>query len=223
MPTKFRVPIHKIQNVLEDDIQLAIQVRMEELVKLDENCWHVRENMNHIQLLQKYQQDDKGKIRSFKKGELVLWMPKATKIKCGKFRLMWKGPYKVQIFFNNNTIKLSTLSNDDMEKLNINKLKEYQHNDTPILIMTNVVTIQKKSKLRWDSYRNGNRNAKLLWTNNDYTDEIKWLPSGEPKFKEKMSRKCKINSKKRRYNKSRTIEQLYSHKYVPTTTIAISV
>jgi hypothetical protein len=33
---------HKIQNVLEDDIQLAIWVRMEELVKLDENCWHVK-------------------------------------------------------------------------------------------------------------------------------------------------------------------------------------
>ncbi len=161
------VPIHKIQNVLEDDIQLAIQVRMEELVKLDENCWHVRENMNHIQLLQIYQQDDKGKMKIFKEGKLVLWMPKATKIKGGKFRLLWKGPYKVQIFFNNNMVKLSTLSNDDREKVNINKLKEYQHNDTPIIIMTNVVTIQKKSKSRWDSYRNGNCNAKLKklpWT-----------------------------------------------------------
>jgi hypothetical protein len=88
MSTKFRVPIHKIQNVPEDDIQLAIQVRMAELVKLDENYWHVRENMNHIQLLQKYQQDDKSKMKSFKEGELVLRMLKATKIKGGKFRLL---------------------------------------------------------------------------------------------------------------------------------------
>jgi len=49
---------------------------MEELVKLD-----AKENMNHIQLLWKYQQDDKGKMKSLKEGELVLWMPKATKNK----------------------------------------------------------------------------------------------------------------------------------------------
>ncbi len=47
----------------------------------------------------------------------------------------------MQIFFKNNKVKLSTLSNDDMEKVNINKLKEYQHTDTPIIIMTNVITI----------------------------------------------------------------------------------
>jgi hypothetical protein len=31
------VPIRKIRNILKDDIHLAIQVRMEELVKLNEN------------------------------------------------------------------------------------------------------------------------------------------------------------------------------------------
>jgi hypothetical protein len=44
-------------------------------------------------------------------------MPKAMKIKGGKFRLRWKGLYKVQKVFNNNTIELSTLNNDDMEKV----------------------------------------------------------------------------------------------------------
>jgi uncharacterized protein YlzI (FlbEa/FlbD family) len=68
-----------------------------------------------------------------------------------------------------------------------------------------------------------NKPSSLLWINNNYIDEIKWLPSGELRFKEKMPRKCRINSRKRCYIKSRTIEQLYSHKYVPTTTIAISV
>jgi len=41
-------------------------------------------------------------------------MPKVMKIKGGKFRLPWKGLYKVQKNFNNNTVELSTLSNDDM-------------------------------------------------------------------------------------------------------------
>jgi hypothetical protein len=58
-------------------------------------------------------------MKSFKEGELVLWMPKAMKIKGGKFRLPWKGPYKVQKVFNNNRIKLSTLSNDDTKNVTI--------------------------------------------------------------------------------------------------------
>jgi hypothetical protein len=47
--------------------------------------------------------------------------------------------------------------------------------------------------------------------------------SGELRFKEIMPRKCKINSRNKRYNKSRTIEQLLFHKYVPTTIIPTSV
>jgi hypothetical protein len=64
----------------------------------------------------------------------------------------------------------------------------------------------------------------MLWTNNNCTEEIEWMPISEPRFKDNMPRKCKKNSRKRFYNqKSRTIEQLYSHKYVPTTTITPSV
>jgi len=81
--------------------------------------------MNHIQLLRKYQQDDKGKMKSFKERELVLWMPKSMRIKGRKFRLLRKGLYKVQFFFNNNTIELSTLSNDGMEKFNTDKLRNF--------------------------------------------------------------------------------------------------
>jgi hypothetical protein len=88
-------------------------------------------------------------------------MPKATKIKGGKFRLLWKGPYKVQFFFNNNTVKLSTLSNDDMEKVNINKLKEYQHSDTYHYDKCSYYT--KEAKSRWDSYRNAKLKI-LPWT-----------------------------------------------------------
>jgi hypothetical protein len=91
----------------------------------------------------------------------------------------------VQKKFNNNTVELSTLSNDDMEKVNITKLKEYRHNDTLVVVLINVINVQKKSKSKWDSHHNANHNAKLkglpwtdskpkpnepnslLWTNND--------------------------------------------------------
>jgi hypothetical protein len=126
-------------------------------------------------------------------------------------------------------------------KININKLKEYRQNNTLVVIITNVIFVQKKSKLKWDSHLNAKCNAKpkgflwtnskprpnkpssLLWTCNDCTDEIEWMPNGEPRFKEKMLRKCRINSRKRRYNKSRTTKQLYTHKYVPTTIITTSM
>jgi hypothetical protein len=31
----------------------------------------------------------------FEQGELILWLPKVTKIKGSKFKLSWEGPYKV--------------------------------------------------------------------------------------------------------------------------------
>jgi hypothetical protein len=71
--------------------------------------------MNHIQSLRKYQQDDNGKMNFFKEGELVLWMLEYMKVKGINFNLPWKGPYRVQFVFNNNTVELSTLSNDDGE------------------------------------------------------------------------------------------------------------
>jgi hypothetical protein len=46
---------------------------------LDGTCWQARENINHIQLLHKEQKDEKGKMKSFKEGKLVLWMLKTTK------------------------------------------------------------------------------------------------------------------------------------------------
>jgi hypothetical protein len=64
---------------------------MEDLFRLDETHWQTKGNINHIQLLHKEQRDEKGKMKSFLEGELVLWMPKSTKIKGGKFTLPWKG------------------------------------------------------------------------------------------------------------------------------------
>jgi hypothetical protein len=74
---------------------------MGNLIKLDEDHWQVKETINHIQQLQKEQHDNEGKMKSFNGRDLVLWMPKAMKIKGGKFRLPWKGPFKVQKKINN--------------------------------------------------------------------------------------------------------------------------
>ncbi len=52
-------------------------------------------------------------------------MPKSTKIKGGKFKLPLKGPYKMCKAFNNDTIKLTTLGDDQVKRVNMNKLKEY--------------------------------------------------------------------------------------------------
>lgn len=69
---------------------------MGNLIKLDEDRWQAKENINHIQQLRKEEHDNKGKMKSFNEGEWVLWMHKAMKIRGEKFRLPWKGPFKVQ-------------------------------------------------------------------------------------------------------------------------------
>jgi hypothetical protein len=68
------------------------------------------------------------KLKSVFEGDLVLWMLKTTKIKGGKFKLPWKGPYKVHKAFNNNIVELTIIGNDEVKKVlkvNINKLKKY--------------------------------------------------------------------------------------------------
>jgi len=65
-------------------------------------------------------------------------MLKATKIKGGKFTLPWKGPFKVQFFFYNNIVELSTMSDEGVERLNVNKPKAYHHNNLTNVIITTV-------------------------------------------------------------------------------------
>jgi hypothetical protein len=48
MPVEYLVTIQRIRDVFNDDIEAAIHVRMDDLVHLDEKCWQVRKNMNHI-------------------------------------------------------------------------------------------------------------------------------------------------------------------------------
>jgi hypothetical protein len=85
---------------------------MEDLFILDEICSQVEKNINHIQLLCNEQRDEKGMIKKFKEGKLILWLPKATKIKGGKFTLLGKGLFKIQKMFDNNISELSTIHDE---------------------------------------------------------------------------------------------------------------
>jgi len=88
-------------------------------------------------------------------------MPKPTKIKGHKFRLQWKGPFKIQKKFNNNIMELSTISNDDIENININKLKGYHHDNTLIVVMiiiiiVNIKHINKPKNRNEDNFKSKN-------------------------------------------------------------------
>jgi hypothetical protein len=68
-------------------------------------------------------------------------MPKATKIKGGKFTLPWKGIFKIQKMLDNNSVELSTINDEGVERVNINKLKVYHHNNPPTNVIIVVVTV----------------------------------------------------------------------------------
>jgi hypothetical protein len=70
-------------------------------------------------------------------------MPKSTKSKGGKFKLPWKGPYKVRKTFNNNIVESTTLGDDEVEKVNINKLKEYHSKNVAVNIMVANVHVKR--------------------------------------------------------------------------------
>jgi hypothetical protein len=143
MHVEFMIPIKRIRDVPIEDLNQAIHVRMEDPIQLDEKHWRVGDNINHIQLLQKENWDEKGKFKNICEGDLILWMPKSTKIKGGKFKLPWKGPYKICKAFNNNTIKLTTLGDDEVERVNINKLNEYHSKNMAIDIMVANVHVER--------------------------------------------------------------------------------
>jgi len=46
--------------------------------------------------------------------------------------------------FDNNTMELSTISNEGAKKVNINKLKVYRHNNAPTNVIIVIVTIDTR-------------------------------------------------------------------------------
>jgi hypothetical protein len=70
---------------------------MENLVLFDEKNIIVGKNIEYIQILRKHQIYDKKHLKTFKDGDLVLWLPKDPKIKEGKFLFPWTGLFQVKI------------------------------------------------------------------------------------------------------------------------------
>ncbi len=62
-------------------------------------------------------------------------MPKTTKIKGAKFKLPWRGIYKIYKSFNNNIVGVTIMGDDEIKKVNINKLKEYHSK----IVVVNVI------------------------------------------------------------------------------------
>jgi hypothetical protein len=65
MQVEFVVPTKRFCNVPQEDLDKTIQVRMEDLFRLDEIHWQEEKNIKHIQLLHKKQKDEKKKDKKF--------------------------------------------------------------------------------------------------------------------------------------------------------------
>ncbi len=114
-------------------------MRTEDLIRLHEEHWHASENINHIQLLRKENWDEKRKFKNIYEDDLVLWMPKSTNFKGGKYKLPWKGPYKVHKAFSNNFVELTTLGDDEIKRINIiKKFKCHSKNVATDIMVANV-------------------------------------------------------------------------------------
>ncbi len=68
MPIELVIPNKWVCDILQEDLDKAIRVRIEDLFRLDEIHWKASENINHIQLLHKEQKDEKVKMKSFMEG-----------------------------------------------------------------------------------------------------------------------------------------------------------
>jgi hypothetical protein len=53
MPIEFVVPIKRLCDLPQEELDIVIWVKMEDLFRLDKTHWQAEENINHIQLLHK--------------------------------------------------------------------------------------------------------------------------------------------------------------------------
>jgi hypothetical protein len=71
-------------------------------------------------------------------------MPKAIKIKGGKFTF----PFKTQKMFDNNIVELTTINDEGVERVNIKKSKVYHHNPpTNVIIIVVIVDTRPSNKV----------------------------------------------------------------------------
>jgi hypothetical protein len=117
---------------------------MEALILLNEKRILAQENVDYIQILRMHHRDDEKHLKRFEDGNLVLWLPKDPKINEGEFFFPWTSPFRIKKAFNNNIVQLSTLSNEDIAVVNVNKFKVYRN----LIIMVIVITIITQDKNR---------------------------------------------------------------------------
>jgi len=75
----------------------------------------------------------------------VLWLPKDPKIKEMTFLFLWISSFRINKAFNKNIVQLSTLSDEDLALVNVNKLKAYQNPIFTIIVIT--IITQNKNKI----------------------------------------------------------------------------
>jgi hypothetical protein len=101
---------------------------MENLVIFDGKNIIIGKNIDYIQIIRKHKKDDEFFFKRFEDGDFVMWLLKDPKIKEGKFLFMWTSLIRVTKALNNNIVQLSTLSNEDITLVNVNKLKALKSN-----------------------------------------------------------------------------------------------
>lgn len=99
--------------------------RLEELLKIAEIREEGEKRLYHIQELRKKRIEGHRSIQVFKVGSLVLWCRKMAKIKKGKLRMKWEGPFCVDQEWGNGTFSIRSMDGKEQELVNGNKLKPY--------------------------------------------------------------------------------------------------
>jgi hypothetical protein len=79
--TKFIVPTNRTLVEKDGNWMNALLIQMEYLVLLDEKRIITRENIDYVHILRKHQRDDEKHLKTFKDGDLMLWLQRDPKNK----------------------------------------------------------------------------------------------------------------------------------------------
>ena len=127
MPTEYILPTYVYSSSKDYSTGVVISARLDDIHL--QNEWRQEANEANQRIQQQRQQWFlRGKqAKIFQAGDSILWYPKEAKIRSGKFKLAWRGPYKVQTPLPNNTVLLVDPWFYDPQAawVNINKLKAY--------------------------------------------------------------------------------------------------
>jgi hypothetical protein len=66
----------------------------------------------------------------FHPGQRILWHLRHKIPRPGKFKIRWAGPYLIQQVSENGSVDVTTLQEEKLGQVNMNKLKPYQELET---------------------------------------------------------------------------------------------